>query len=560
MKFFIRNSIVIFGFIVLYLFPQKIHAETIDSYDVGISIQKDATIRVQEKIMYDFGNVERHGIYRTIPLTKSNDSSKSFRMVLDSISVLRDGIPETFSIEGSKTEGKIKIGRAASTINGKHEYDIRYIVKGSLTYFSDHDELYWNAIGTDWSIPILASSVVVDLPEGISEPTRTQCFVGSYGSDTNACSINTQDGKIVFVPNSILSPGNGITVVVGFPKRSVDVVDPIPMQTKLEEIGQTLLWIGIALLSFGWYFALPFWVVYRWFTRGRDPKPPMGVASAWFDVPKTKTMRPLTPGETGTLVDEKADIRDITATIIDLARRGYLSIQEEKKGSFTLKKRTPKQPDSLEPFETKLLTGLFTEKDIVALEQSGSFVTLMTTAKDQLYKAVVNEGYFSESPEKVRTRYIVLGSLGIMTGNLPLLITAFTFGMAMPRKTMLGSQTQAVALSLRNFIVTQSSQYKFQAEKQIFFEKFLPYAIVFGVEKIWADRFKTLGIKSPDWYEGYDSSRTFSSVYLASHLGSSLTNHLSSVATPTRSSSGFSSGFSGGFSGGGGGGGGGGSW
>lgn len=560
MKVFFRKSILIFGFIILWVFPQKIRAETIDSYDVDISIQKDAVIRVQEKIMYDFGDLERHGIYRTIPLVKTNDSSKSFRMVLDSISVLRDGIPETFTLEGTKAEGKIKIGKAGSTINGKHEYDIRYNVKGSLTYFSDHDELYWNAIGTDWSIPILASSVVVRLPEGILKPTNTKCFVGSYGTESNECEIKERDGEVQLIPTSILPPGNGVTVVIGVPKGSVAVVDPIPMKTKLEEIGETLLWIGIAILTLGWYFILPLWVVYRWFTRGRDPKPPMGVASAWFDVPKTKTMRPLTPGETGTLVDEKADIRDITATIIDLARRGYLIIQEEKKGSFTLKKLSPKKPDSLEVFEKKLLDGIFTEKDIVSLSQSNSFVTLMATIKDQLYKAVVAEGYFSESPEKVRNRYIVLGSLGIMTGNLPLLITAFTFGMAMPRKTMMGSQTQAVALSLRNFIVTQSNQYKFQAEKQIFFEKFLPYAIVFGVEKIWAERFKALGIRPPDWYEGYDSSRTFSSLYLASHLGSSLTNHLSSVATPTRSSSGFSSGFSGGFSGGGGGGGGGGSW
>lgn len=551
MKIFFRNIVIVFGCIALCLFPHKIHAESIDSYDVEIVIQQNATIQVQEKIVYDFGDFERHGIYRILPLVKRNDTSNSFRMIMDSVSVFRDGVPETFTQEGSKTEEKIKIGKAQETIRGKHQYEIRYSVKGAFTYFSDHDELYWNAIGTDWSIPILTSSVVVHLPDKSTKTTDLQCFVGSYGVRESVCEMNEKDGEVSLVSNSILPPNNGVTVVIGLPKGSVDVVDPIPIKTKLEELGEMLLWTGIAFIVFGWYFVLPLWVVFRWFTTGRDPKPSMGVASAWFDVPKTKEMRPLTPGETGTLVDEKADIRDITATIIDLARRGYLIIQEDKKGSFSLKKIKPKKPDSLQPFETKLLDGIFTEKDIVSLT---------ATIKDKLYQAVVAEGYFSESPEKVRTRYIILGSLGLMTGNLPLLITAFTFGMAMPRKTALGSQTQAVALSLRNFIVTQSKQYEFQAKKQIFFEKFLPYAIVFGVERIWAERFKALGIKSPDWYEGYDSSRTFSSLYLASHLGSSLTNHLSSVSTPTRSSSGFSSGFSGGFSGGGGGGGGGGSW
>lgn len=93
------------------------------------------------------------------------------------------------------------------------------------------------------------------------------------------------------------------------------------------------------------------------------------------------------------------------------------------------------------------------------------------------------------------------------------------------------------------------------------FEKLLPYAVAFGVEKIWAKRFADIDMKQPEWYEGY-SGYSYSSTNFVRSLDSSF-DRVNKAATPvssTSSSSGFSSGFSGGSSGGGGGGGGGGSW
>ena len=77
----------------------------------------------------------------------------------------------------------------------------------------------------------------------------------------------------------------------------------------------------------------------------------------------------------------------------------------------------------------------------------------------------------------------------------------------MPRKTALGSETAGVARSLRNFLASQERQLEFQAKNQMFFEKLLAYAVVFKVEKIWAERFKDIAMKSPDWYQGYGGAR-----------------------------------------------------
>jgi uncharacterized membrane protein len=147
----------------------------------------------------------------------------------------------------------------------------------------------------------------------------------------------------------------------------------------------------------------------------------------------------------------------------------------------------------------------------------------------------------------------------LFTLNLPLLVIAGLFGRNMPKKTPIGAQEANVGLSLKNFLASQERKLAFQSRNQMFFEKLLPYAVAFGVEKIWAQRFNDINLKQPDWYQGYGSTPRFYPVNFVSSLNTSFTG-LNRAVTPTSSSSGFSSGFSGGSSGGGGGGGGGGSW
>ena len=152
--------------------------------------------------------------------------------------------------------------------------------------------------------------------------------------------------------------------------------------------------------------------------------------------------------------------------------------------------------------------------------------------------------------------------VAFFTFNIPLGIVAVLFGTYMPRKTITGVDSAVAGRSLQNFLSSQERQLEFQAINQMMFEKLLPYAIAFGVERIWAERFKEIDMKPPDWYESEDIS-SFNSVLFASHLSSSFSSFQSAATPPSsvRSSSGFSSGFSsGGSSGGGGGGGGGGSW
>ncbi len=561
---------VFFGLIICSILIFTVHAQQFDlssivgehiqNYDSQIKINKDGTIDVKETLLYDFDSLQRHGIYRDIPFVKKNKEGKRLRLDFSNISVV-DENGSSYQYKKTESDGvlHLKIGDPNRTISGVHTYVISYKVAGALTYFSDHDELYWNTTGNDWTVPIVHSTSGVELPVAA---VQTACYSGPLrSSDQSNCKITSTDSQVEFAYSGLqpLQSGEGITVVVGFPKNVVAVLEPKPYVTFWESIWGKITLVLIIISAILWYIIYPIWIPIKWLQQGRDPKTVgNGETRSWFDPPKDKTGRPLTPEETGALVDESVDMHDISGMIVSLAQRGYMKIEEREKGKFFLIRRNGKEAGLL-PFENNFLQKIFSEGDEVSLKsRSDNLYTAVEEAKKNIYMQLVGDGYFQENPQKIRTFYTAIGGLAITTLNLLLAFSAFFFGRNMPRKTSEGVAAANIAKSLRNFLSSQERQLEFQAKNQMFFEKLLPYAIVFKVEKIWAERFKDITMKPPDWYQGYSATR-FNSVYFSNSLNSSFSS-LSSAATPTTSSSGFSSGLSGGSSGGGGGGGGGGSW
>jgi hypothetical protein len=538
----------------------SVRAEKIDSFDSKISINKDGTIDVKETIVYDFEDIDRHGILRNIPYIKTNTAGKKFKMDFSGFSVTDEN---SFAYRYTKStidSGiSLKIGDPDRTISGVHTYIISYKVGGTLTYFSDHDELYWNITGNDWTVPITKATASVVLPKEISEENlRITCYTGSFGETGESCSSSIN--KEIFIEtDSPLSSYQGLTVVVGFPIDIVSRLEPKEVISFWETFIGKIVIFFLALLAGIWYIFLPFHIIYKWYKEGRDPKGTTGVTTAWFDPPKNpKGNRFLTPAEVGTLGDETVDMKDISSMIIDLARRGFIKIEERAKKDFYLIQKSPKdRKASLLPIEKLLLDKFFKSGTEIRLK-TAELYSDVEEIKKKLYEQTVTEGLFPKNPQSVRTIYYAISFLALFTANFLLALVAFIFGRVMPRKTVEGVNAFHVAQSLKNFLTSQERQLKFQADKQLMFERLLPYAVAFGVEKIWAKRFENMNLKQPSWYSGYGTGQ-FNSVIFASSLNSSMTS-FRSAATPTSSSSGFSSGFSGGSSGGGGGGGGGGSW
>ena len=89
-----------------------VSAEKITDFHAQISIQKDGKIQVIEKIVYDFGNVGKHGIYREIPTIKSNKDGKKFQMNV-SVQWIVDENGNTYTYKTSWIDGdilRIKLG------------------------------------------------------------------------------------------------------------------------------------------------------------------------------------------------------------------------------------------------------------------------------------------------------------------------------------------------------------------------------------------------------------------------------------------------------------------
>ncbi len=553
-------SLFLISFVSFFVVA-PVHAEIIRSYDTQITVQKEGTIEVKEKIVYDFEYLYKHGIYREVPFLKKNADGKQYKMEIQIGSVVdENGTPYTYSTSVVNQLVNIKIGDANRTITGVHTYIIAYTVSGALTYFSDHDELYWNITGDKWVVPIENTSATVRLPSDIAiGDVKSTCYTGVVGSAlTNCKSISEQESTTITAER--LGVGEGLTAVIGFPKGHVSELKPV-LYTAFEDTwyGKLLLGLLFALLgvvAFIWYVALPIYIPLKWYMTGRDPRSES--ARVWYDPPQTKNGRKLTPAETGSLIDETVDMKDIFGSLIQLAQKGHFQIVEDKKGEFTFVRKSDWDVDgTLMEFEKKLMDGLFKGNEECKLK-GRDLSDEMQKVSDSIYRQVVKDGFFKTNPQDTRNKYYALGGVALFTGNIGLAIVSFIFAKFMPAKTDDGAQQASVGKSLKTFLTSQERQLEFQAKNQMMFEKLLPFAVAFGVERIWANRFKDISLVQPSWYVGQNNS-TFNAVYFSSRLHHSVST-FSYSATPTRSSTGHSSGFSGGFSGGGGGGGGGGSW
>ncbi len=550
-----------FIFIALFAYLPTAHGylsidEHIEHFVSNITINGNGTIDVQEKISYDFGPNQRHGIYRTIPLLKTNADDKTFKLTIVDLDV--SGDPFTKSINQGLL--KIKIGDPNKTVSGKKEYTINYRVLGALTYFSDHDELYWNITGNDWEVPIAAVDGTVKFENTNQFPNvQLACYSGTKGSTDKSCSIQTTNTNSIIYSNiEPLQLNDGLTIVTGFPKGLVSVLEPKPYYDDI------LFGFLIKFLSFIAYMIV-FWVLYKWLKEWLNTSKKQKIVAAWFSPPKTEKGEFLSPAETAGLVYKSVNQRALTATIIHLAQRGFLKINGEDKNNVKLIRRKDWATDtSVNNFEKMLLDNLFlnsekAEVSIKELKKSYKFPTALPKIYNDMLDNLYRDKLFVYKPSSYKILMGIILVVALILAfpfyyGLPFAILAFIFRNASLAKTDLGIEKYSEAKSLFNFLKSQEEQLDFQADKQMFFEKLLPYATAFGVEKIWANRFKDIDLTKSDWYQGSSNN---SLAYIPSL--NSLNRGFGSMSA-SRSSSGFSSGFSGGSSGGGGGGGGGGSW
>jgi len=564
--------------LILIITPAFAQYFTIDKFHSDIMINEDSSIIVKETIDVEF-HQQRHGIYREIPFKYRDDLGKSITTPTKVFSV-KDGSGKAwkYKVERSGPLIYIRIGDAKRYVEGRWTYIITYKVENVVLFFKDHDEFYWNMTGNYWKAPIKEASATASLTiKNKSKNLMVAGYEGGYGSKEE-CSYETYDNSGKFYTKRNLNMGEGLTIVFGWDKG---LVSPPSSWKKF-------LWA--MNLGENWVFLLPiFSFLYmgnRWYRKGRDPKVRESV-TVMYEPPKFEN-QPLTPAEVGTLVDEKLDPRDITSTIIGLAVKGYIKIEETKKEGLIFDKtdyylKKVKGPDAnVTPFERELMERLLGGTAGVRVSDlKNKFYAYLPQLKKALYGELTRKKYFLSSPEKVRNSYmaaaivvwvfailaflfILPGSgvksfiAGILTG-----IPVVAFAKFMPVKTRTGASAYMDILGFQEFMNrAEKDRLERMGDKDLF-SKFLPYAIALNVADNWAKAFEGIYQDPPGWYVSPVGFRTFSP-YAFTHSLNSVTSDLSSAifSAPRGSSGGGSGGgFGGGGSSGGGfGGGGGGSW
>ena len=563
--------------LIFFISPASAQYFTINKFHSDIMIQENSSMIVKETIDVEFHQA-RHGIYREIPFKYRDDLGKVITTPTRVLSVTdKSGKRWKYQVTKTGPVINIRIGDAKRYVEGHWTYTITYEVENAVLFFKDHDELYWNVTGNYWKAPIEEASAAVSLTtKDKSKNLMIKGYEGVQGS-REECGYETYGEIGRFYTKRKLKVGEGLTIAFGWDKG---LVFPPPSWKRI-------LWA----INFreNWIFLLPiFSFIYmgnRWYRKGRDPKVRESVA-VMYEPPKFEN-QPLTPAEVGTLMDEKLDPRDITSTIVGLAVKGYIKIEETKKEGILFDKmdyylRKVKGPDAnVSPFERELMERLLGGTvGIHVSDLKNRFYIQLPELKKALYGELTRKKYFLSSPEKVRNSYIAAGIVvwvfailaflfllpnsgvksflaGLLTG-----IPVFAFAKFMPVKTRAGASAYMDILGFQEFMNRAEKDRLEKMGDMNLFSKFLPYAIALNVADHWAKAFEGIYQDPPDWYVSPVGFRTFSP-YAFTHSLNSVTSDLSSAmfSAPRGSSGGSGGGFGGGGSSGGGfGGGGGGSW
>ena len=443
-------------------------------------------------------------------------------------------------------------------------------MRRALAAFDDHDELYWNVTGDEWTVPIGHAEATVTLPPGLANgAVRTLAFTGARGATGTDYEEEQRPGVVTFRTRRALRPREGLTIVVGWPPGVVQhpsalrrawwsVVDNWPLVLPL----LTLLGMGLV-----------------WRAYGRDPAAHRSIR------PEYGPPAGLTPAEAGALIDQKAEPSDVIATLVDLGVRGYIAVEPAEDGDFRFRRvRTLAGDPGLSALEVFVLQKVFgeqltlTERHLSELHRDADYV--FAPVRDAIYRAMVVERLVPRSPFWVRQGWGALGVVVILVGGalfaglerfgtlgwpLPAGVIAsglivLGIGQVMPRRTWRGVR---LLVQLRGFqeFLERAEKDRLERLPPDTLHRWLPWAIALGVSEQWIHRFRELPVAAPSWYRS-DTPFTVST-YLrdVQRFGREIREALAAGRRGGGSGSGGgSSGFSGGSSGGGRGGGGGGTF
>ena len=542
-------------------------------------LSSSSQLDVRETIDYDFGAGVRHGIFRTISTSYVADDGKKYKPQVTFRSALQDGQPATAQQTTSENSLTIKLGDAARTITGRHTYVISYRIAPIMQPGNGRDVLRFNVTGNGWTVPIQSARARLQLPGGVNA-LAANCFTGAVGSKATGCTV-TNGALMVTAQTSVpLAAGQGLSLFADLPTGAVTGYLQPYVEPKPNPYVAILPFLSVLGILAAIIMLIRRFLSERALRRSR-------LVVAQYESPDG-----LRPAELGLLNDNRSGMPEVTATLIDLAVRGHLRIEQtQKKGLLSgaeYKFTRLETADPVEPFEQTLLDAVFagqTEAMLEDLDRTKMAAAVTSMAAD-VGERLKGRGWYGKPPTAARwvipimlivlagfiLNFAVVGivlsasMIGVITTvvicavSLSLSLIAIRLLRRTDGMTPAGADEYAKVKGFREYLdVAEKARLDFSDAPDKTperFNKLLPFAVALGVEKAWAKQFEGIDVApATGWYSGYDPT-LFGAAYLASSLSSDFSKSVAANFTPV-SSSGSSSG---GFSGGGFGGGGGGSW
>ena len=544
-----------------------------------LTVNTDGTVDVVEQLKIHFTG-QWNGINRDLSLHHNTAQGRAVKLEVED-GPITDQTGQPLQVEhntlnaGWTHQYHIYVPGAA---DADRTVIIHYRLKNAIRFFykssdvGELDELYWNVTGNKWTMYIDSAHARVVLPNDV-RPTQVAVYTGYEGATAHDALIERDENEVGFTSRRPLMPYAGMTIAVGWPAGHIRG-RPSRAHEQLMEIVQ---WVPLFIPL------LVFWFAYRrWDKYGRDPG-----EGSW--VVRYEPVAGATPAELGALVDNSADMEDVTATLVDLAVRGYIHITETTESHlFGLTKSTDYRFDILKPrsqwndlkaHELSYLDALTqcAPGDAYQVQMSdltNKFYKFLPEIKNAIYDELVEAGYYVERPDRSKAKAwgitvlitFVLGGFTILSlsrgfslfapaaliaATVISLIILVIFAQLMAARTIEGARAREAGLGFKEFLSrVEEDRYKRMITSPELFEKYLPYAMAFGVEENWANAFKDIYREPPQWYTGtgrFDSVSFGHSISVMSNAAAS-----SMASSPSSSGSG-GGGSSGGGSGGGGG-------
>jgi uncharacterized membrane protein YgcG len=520
----------------------------------------------------------RRGIYRDFPTRYKDRFDNRVVVDLQVLGVLRNNVSEPWFTEERDNGIRINTGNDNFLpVPADYTYTLRYRTTRQLGFFADHDELYWNAIGTGWAFPIDQGRVDVFLPSPVEvDRMAAEGYTGYQGSkEQNYRAQIVEPGHAHWELTRPLQPSEGFTIVLSFPKGLIAVPSTLQRLAWVLKDNRAILIVLIGLVL------LIVYCVREWARVGRDPR--KGVIIARYEPPEAQT-----PASLRYLMHMNYDMRCFSSDVLALAVAGCLRIVRDDgffKDEWRLESTGTPLPEGASAVQRALMEKLFKggERTLVLKKTNASTLSGARSAHSSACYRLLQPRYYKQNTGSIAKgillaavtglpAFLLAGEAGkpaVAVVGVVMVITLIIFGRLVKAPTPEGRKLmdEVEGLKLYLSVAERDELARMQGpdappkldEKR--YETLLPYAVALEVEDAWTKKFTAaVGVAAAAeatrriaWYHGGNVSDLGS---LSRAVGSSLTSQIASSSTPPGSSSGSGGGGSSGGGGGGGGGGG----